>query len=136
MLTTILFTLAALATYLGFAAGIKYLCVCTAIERHLATIRPLYTKDPTAFSSWQRQNRRLKRIRMRAGLTGLCAYAVGMSSLTWSQIMLTAIATTFYVELMMAVVLGASVIAIGIRSTVHFSRTVALELKNRYSRTN
>ncbi len=132
MLLTFLYTVAALAALVGAIAGIVYPFTCRALERHLASPQPDFSTDEVGCKGWNTTRWALDKVRLRTGLTAICAYAVGMAALIPLQSILKAAENTASVPSVFMLVLTVALLTVGITSIFHNDRQSKIDMKRRF----
>ncbi len=132
MLITILLCVASLAALVGAIAGARYLFLCPALEKHVASTRPDFKTDQAGSTSWNQTRWALDRVRTRTGLTAIITYAIGMATLIPLQSLLKAAEKTTSAPTVIMLLLTAALLSVGLRSIVHNSRTSELDMRRRY----
>ncbi len=132
MLLTFLYTVAALAALVAAIAGIVYPFTCRSLERHIASPRPDFSSDEVGCKDWNTTRWALDKVRLRTGLTAICAYAVGMVALIPLQSILKAAESTSSLPAVFMLVLTVALMTVGITSIFHNSRESEIDMKRRF----
>jgi hypothetical protein len=132
MLLTFLYTVAALASLVGAIAAIVYPFTCRALERHIASPQPDFSSDEVACKGWNTTRWALDKVRLRTGLTAICAYAVGMVAFIPLQSILKAAENTSWVPSVFMLVLTVALLIVGITSIFHNGRQSEIDMKRRF----
>ena len=132
MLLTFLYTVAALASLVGAIAAIVYPFTCRSLERHLASPQPDFRSDEVGCKAWNTSRWALDKVRLRTGLTVICAYAVGMVAFIPLQSILKAAENTSWVPSLLMLVLTGAMLTVGITSIFHNDRQSKIDMKRRF----